>query len=146
MRHAGYCAAMSFRIEDGFPRSKAFLSMPALRIPSGWRVGWNALCSEMEDDLTGIGGSTLYNATNEGSRFNIDVAFRPEFDPEGSFHLTVVYCPWPRTERGRRIKDQPLTFLDGQVVHAFETRSYSRLVQELEFWIARCTVWHIEGH
>jgi hypothetical protein len=137
---------MTFRIEDGFPGSKAFLNMPALRIPSGWRVGWNGLCSEMEDDLTGIGGSTLYNAINEARRFNIDVAFRPEFDPEGAFELTVVYCPWPRSERGRRIKDQPLCFLDGQVVHSFSTRSYRELLQVIEHWIARCSVWELEGH
>lgn len=100
----------------------------------------------MEHDLTGIGGSTLYNATNESRRFNIDVAFHPEFDPEGHFELTVVYCPWPRLEQGRRIKDQPLSFLEGEVVHSFETRSYSRLVDELEHWIARCSVWEIEGN
>lgn len=137
---------MTYRIEDSFPGSRAFLEMPALRIPSGWRIGWNALTSEMSGDLAGIGGSTLYNATNEGRRFNIDVAFRPEFDPEGAFVLTVVYYPWPRSERGRRIKDQPLLALDGQVVHSFETRSYERLIAELESWIARCSVWVIEGH
>lgn len=100
----------------------------------------------MQDDLTGIGGATPYNATNEARRFNIDVAFRPEFDPEGHFELTVVYCPWPRSQRGRRIGGRPLSFLDGQVVHSFNTRSYSRLLQELEHWIARCSVWEIEGH
>lgn len=136
---------MTFRIEDSFPGSRAFLEMPALRIPSGWRIGWNVLCLEMADDLTGIGGSTLYNATNEGTRFNIDVAFRPEFDPDGAFHLTVTYCPWPRSKDGRRIKAQPLSFLDGQVVHTFETRSYERLIEQLEHWIARCSVWVVEG-
>ena len=120
--------------------------MPALRIPSGWRIAWNVLSSEMGEDLTGIGGSSLYNATNEAMRFNIDVAFRPEFDPAGAFELNVIYCPWPRSERGRRIKDQPLSFLDGQVVHSFETRSYNQLIEELEDWIAECSVRVVEGN
>lgn len=117
----------------------AFLNMPPLRIPTGWRVGWNVLCSEMADDLAGIGGSTLYNATNDSRRFNTDVAFRAEFDPEGHFKR-------PRSERGRHIKVQPLSLLDGQVVHSSEAKAYSRLMQELEHWIAYCSVWEIDGH
>src|SRR5690606_16421097 len=76
----------------------------------------------------------------------IDVEVRPEFDPAGAFHLTVLYAPWPRTERGRRRQGEPLRFgLEAETVHVFETRSYEALVAELERWIARCTVWTREG-
>lgn len=136
---------MSIRFEDTYPTSRAFHGLPSLRIPAGWKVGWNTLDSEMETDLGGIGGSMLYSATNEATRFNIEIAFRPEFDPEGAFHLTVIYAPWPRTERGRRIKTEPPSFRDAETVHAFETRSYPELLTELQHWIARCTVWTREG-
>jgi hypothetical protein len=132
--------------EDAYPNSPAFQGLPRLRIPAGWTIGWNTLDASMETDLSGIGGSSLFNATHPGSRFNIDVEFRPEFDPEGAFHLTVLYQPWPRTGRGRRRKDAPFAF-DGaaEEVHGFETRSYAELLEHLEHWIARCTVWTREG-
>ena len=130
------------KFEDVYPGSPAFQGLPRLRIPGGWTVGWNTLDASMEADLSGIGGSSVFNATHPGSRFSIDVEFRPEFDPEGSFHLTVIYQPWPRTESGRRRKDVPFA-IDGaaEEVHRFETRSCSELLEHLEYWIARCTVW-----
>ncbi|MBX9460154.1 MAG: hypothetical protein KL785_02485 [Brevundimonas sp.] len=77
-----------------------YRELQPLRLPSGWRVGLNELYVGMDADLGEVGGSSVFNATNEGRRFNIDIEFRPEFDPEGAFHLTVLYQPWPRTERG----------------------------------------------
>jgi hypothetical protein len=133
--------------EDLFPTSKAYRELQPLRIPSGWAIGWHELHVTMDGDLTGLGGSSVFNATNEGRRFNIDIEFRPEFDPDGSFHLTVIYQPWPRTERGRRRQDEPFRLgVDAETVHEFETRSYPALIAELEHWIARCTVWQREGH
>lgn len=130
-----------------YPRSPAFLELQPLRIPVGWKVGWNDLNVGMAADLGGIGGSTVFHARHEGRRFDIDIGFRPEFDPDGAFHLEVRYQPWPRTERGRRRQDAPLAFgPDAETVHEFETRSYPALVAELEHWIARCTVWQREGH
>ncbi len=139
---------MSFpKFEDVYPRSPAFLGLPRLRIPSGWTIGWNTLDESMATDLSGIGGSSVFNATNHGRRFNVDVEFRPEFDVEGAFHLIVVYQPWPRTERGRRRKDVPFAFDgDAREVHRSETRSYAELLGRLEYWIARCSVWTIEGN
>lgn len=137
----------SYRPEDAFPGSPAYQGIQPLRIPAGWRIGWNTLDIRMRTDLSGIGGSSVFNATNEGRRFNIDVEFRPEFDPEGAFHLIVTYQPWPRTERGRRVKDAPFGFdAEAQVVHRSETRDYEAFIAELEHWIARCTVWVREGN
>lgn len=134
------------RFEDAYPDSPAYRELQPLRIPSGWMVSWNTLHVLMDTDLTGPGGSSLFNATNEGRRFNIEVEFRPEFDPNGSFHLVVIYQPWPRSERGRRRNDVAFAFgADAQTVHEFETRSYAALITELEHWIARCTVWQREG-
>jgi hypothetical protein len=133
--------------EDAYPGSPAFQGLPRLRMPSGWTIGWNALDASMETDLSGIGGSSVFNATNKGRRFNIDIMFRPEFDPAGSFHLIVIYQPWPRTERGRRRNGVPFAFDDtAEEVHRFETRSYAELLEHLEHWIARCTVWTREGN
>lgn len=133
--------------EDLFPKSKAYLELQPLRIPPGWKIGWNDLNTGMAADLSGIGGSTVFYAKNEGRRFDIDIGFRPEFDPDGAFHLEVRYQPWPRTERGRRRQDVPFAFDgDAETVHEFETRSYPALIAELEHWIARCTVWTREGH
>ncbi|HYE46193.1 MAG TPA: hypothetical protein VEA44_10520 [Caulobacter sp.] len=127
---------------DRYPDSPAYRGLQPLRIPSGWTIGWNTLDVAMEQDLSGIGGSSQFNATNEGRRFNIDVEFLPEFDPQGAFHITVTYQPWPRSGKGRRLKSVPFAFdINAEVVHTFETRSYPELVRELEHWIARCSVW-----
>lgn len=132
--------------EDLYPRSRAYLALPPLRIPTGWTIGWNALDIGMAASLDGIGGSSVFTATHVQRRFNIDIEFRPELDPEGAFHLEVKYQPWPRSERGRRRTDVPFALdIDAQVVHRFETRSYTALIAELEHWIARCTVWTREG-
>ena len=93
---------MSAPYQELFPNSPAYRELQPLRIPAGWLIGWNQLDIGLDADLTGVGGSSVFNATNEGRRFNIDIEFRPEFDPDGSFHLTVIYQPWPRTERGHR--------------------------------------------
>jgi hypothetical protein len=128
-----------------YPNSPAYLELQPLRIPAGWTIGWNALRSGMDADLAEV-GSSVFHATNAGRRFNIDIEFNPEFDRDGAFHLTVMYQPWPRSERGRRLKDAPFAFgADAEVVHAFETKSYAALIGELEHWIARCTVWDREG-
>lgn len=129
-------------MEDSYPRSPAFLGLQPLRIPSGWMIGWNTLYTHSQADKGDFGGSSLFNATNTGRRFNIDVAFEPEFDPGGEFRLVVLYQPWPRTGRGRRVQDVPLAFdARAETLHRFETRLYAQLVAELEAWIARCSVW-----
>lgn len=136
----------TFGLQDHYPGSPAHLELQPLRIPAGWTIGWMTLRTGMATDLDGIGGSSVFNATNPGRRFNIDIEFRPEFDPEGAFHLTVLYQPWPRSERGRRLKHEPFALTaDAETVHTFETRSYPALIAELEHWIARCTVWEREG-
>ena len=133
--------------EDHFPSSPAFRELQPLRIPSGWDVACNQLSVGMDPASGELGGSSLFHATHAGRRFNIDVEVRPEFDPGGAFHMTVLYAPWPRTERGRRRQGEPPVFgLEAEEVHAFETRSYEALVVELEHWIARCTIWTREGH
>jgi hypothetical protein len=134
---------MTVKFEDVYPGSRAFLELPCLRIPSGWQIGWNTLSSDLES--ADVPDAMLFSATSTGTRFNIEVSGWPGRDAAGTFHLTVTYAPWPRTDRGRRIKDQPLTFLDGEVVHEFSTGSYARLIDELQHWIARCSVWIREG-
>lgn len=136
---------MTFKFEDSYPGSRAFLELPLLRIPSGWRIGINELSSHMESDRC-ILGSILFSATKPTRRFHIEVTIWPEQDPAAEFWLRVTYAPWPRSDRGRRIKDRPLTFLDGEIVHEFSTESYSDLIAELQHWIARCTVWTREGN
>ena len=70
-----------------------------LRIPSGWLVQWNTLDEPDTDDgyAEAPGGSSLFSAVNEARRFWIDVEWRPEFDPEGSFRMRVEYAPYERT-------------------------------------------------
>jgi hypothetical protein len=132
--------------EDVYPHSRAYLALPPLRIPAGWTIGWNTLDAGMAESLDDIGGSSVFNATHVERRFNIDIDFRPEFDPDGAFHLAVTYQPWPRSGRGRRRKDVPFAFdIDAEIVHEFETRTWPALIAELELWIARCTVWTREG-
>lgn len=127
--------------------SSAVLELQPLRIPAGWTIGWNTLPAAAYVEPGGLGGSSLFHAINAGRRFCIDVAFRPEFDPAGQFHLTVDYQPWPRTDAGRRRSDVALRF-DGnaETVHSFATASHADLVEQLELWIARCTGWTREGN
>lgn len=123
------------------------LHLQPLRIPGGWLVNWNALLELDPEDAEGggFGGSSLFMATHESRRFQIDVEWRPEFDPEGRYLLRVEYAPWERTERGRRRKDVPLHFRDAEVVHEFETRSRAALVKELDAWLMKCAGWAKEG-
>lgn len=123
------------------------LKLQPLRIPAGWFINWNTLeeVTSGTDDLA-YGGSSVFMATHEARRFVIDVEWRPEFDPEGRFRMTVQYAPWERTERGRRHTDAPLHFRDAELVHEFETRSQQELAAELDQWLERCAGWLREGH
>ena len=128
-------------------RSAVSLDLQPLRVPAGWRIDWNTLYASSRVEDGAFGGSSVFSATNEGRRFQIDVAFRPEHDPAGKFHLTVIYQPWPRTERGRRRTDAPLRFdADAEDVHSSETASYAELVAQLDHWLARCAGWAREGN
>jgi hypothetical protein len=129
------------------PKPPWYLDLQPLRVPAGWAVGWNTLYVSSKAENGDFGGSSIFSAVNQGRRFWIDVEFRPEFDPEGYFELTVHYQPWPRTERGKRRTDVPFQFDgDAEVVHTFKTQAYAELVDELETWLARCTTWEREGH
>lgn len=133
--------------ENYFPNSPFMRGLPPLRIPGGWMINLNSLDIASSPEDGDIGGSSLFMATNEGLRFDIEVTFRPEFDPSGSFIMEVHYYPWPRTKQGRRRNHVPFAALvDRDLVHRFETRSMSELVEQLQHWIARCSVWLIEGH
>jgi hypothetical protein len=119
-----------------------------LRVPAGWLINWNTL-DEVEagdESVRAYGGSSVFMATHATRRFQIDVEWRPEFDPEGSFRMRVEYAPWERTERGRRRNDLAPSFADAEVVHEFETRSHAELVRELDAWLWRCATWMREGH
>jgi hypothetical protein len=71
--------------EKNFPDSPFMRSLPPLRIPGGWKINLNTLDIASKPEDGDLGGSSLFYATNEGCRFTIDVMFRPEFDPSGSF-------------------------------------------------------------
>ena len=134
-------------MQDDFSNAPGYRGLQPLRIPAGWRVGWNTLYATSSVANGDFGGSSLFYAENPARRFAIDVEFRPEFDPDGHFHLIVVHQPWPRTERGRRRKETEFRFdMQAETVHTFETRDYAELVEQLEAWIARCSVWVREGN
>ena len=123
-----------------------YRNLQPLRIEGGWRVGWNTLYTDLDPNTGDLGGSSIFYASNEGRRFIIDVMFRPEFDPNGRFIIEVTYVPYLRTEKGRR-RDVPFARHAGdEVVHTFETRSYTELVEHLEQQLARCSIWVREGH
>lgn len=110
-------------------------------------IGINSLDDDLHGETGGICGTTLFLAWNDGRRFKIEVGCEPELDPTGSFLMTVIYQPWPRTDRGRRRKDLPFEFDENaETVHTLQTRSYRELLTELEQWIERCTMWTREGN
>ena len=121
-------------------------SWQPLRIPPGWTIGWNTFyeVDPSEETKGWFGGSSLFYAVNKGRRFMIDVEWRPEFDPSGNFRMSVHYVPYPRTEKGRRAKEEEFSARGAQLQHLFETRLRSELVRELEAWLERCTTWVIE--
>jgi len=120
-----------------------------VRVPSGWRIDWNTLFDlepTEENARRGyFGGSSLFLATHEQRRFQIDVEWRPEDDPGGRYEMRVEYAPWLRTDRGRRRKGPAPAFRDAELVHEFQTRSRAELVQELETWLLHCAEWVREG-
>jgi hypothetical protein len=36
--------------------------------------------------------------------------------------------------------------IESNVVHTFETRSMPELIDQLQHWVARCSIWMIERH
>jgi hypothetical protein len=120
-------------------------SLQPLRVPGGWRVGWNTL-HEVDPTAENVGrgffgGSSLFAAVNEGLRLSLDLEWRPEGDPDGEYRLTVVYAPWLRTANGRRRKDVPLDFGASRVVHEFRTRDRAELLRELEAALITRSQW-----
>ncbi len=133
--------------EDRFPDSPYMRGLPPLRIPSGWMININDLDLNAKVEGGDVVGTMLFLATNESRRFTIEVNFRPEFDPNGAYIMDVDYWPWPRTEKGRRRNNVAFASLtEAKRVHTFETRSVTKLAELLQHWIARCSVWTIEGH
>lgn len=122
---------------------KALEMLQPLRVPPGWRIDINNLVEldPTAENIDYFGGSSMFSATHEPRRFWIDVEWRPEFDVNGEFRLTVQYAPWQRTERGRRMTNAPLHFRDAEHVHTFTTRSRHALVNELHAWLFKCTLW-----
>ena len=120
------------------PTDTPEVPLQPLRIPPGWRVNWNTLFEidpTPESAARGFfGGSSLFAATSVLHRSAIDIEWRPEDDPAGSYYLRVLYAPWKRTPKGRRVNDGRLDFDWTDPVHTFETRSRSALVAELEKW------------
>ena len=51
---------------DRYPDSPAYQGLQPLRIPTGWRIGWNKLYVAMADDRTGICGYSQFNAADDG--------------------------------------------------------------------------------
>lgn len=132
------------------PAGREFtIELLPLRVPAGWIIDWNTLM-EVEPTADAVargffGGSSLFQATHIHRRFAIDVEWRPEDDPVGSYHLTVLYAPWERTEKGHRVKSGDLRFDWNQPYHEFRTSSRPELVQELEEWLRRCAERVVEG-
>lgn len=137
---------MTFDKNKNYADTPHYRNLQPLRIEGGWTVGWNTLYVDLDPNAGDLGGSWIFHAFHEGRRFIIEVMFRPEFDPNGSFVLEVTYVPYLRTENGRR-RDVPFARHAGdQTMHSFQTRSYPELIEHLEQWIARCSIWTVEGH
>ena len=132
---------------DGYCASRAYQELYALRIPGGWRVDWNTLSKTPDGDTGSADASAVFLATNEGRRFQIDVERRRDTRGVARFQMTVSYQPWARSPSGRRVTNSRLQFdAHAEVVHSAQISSAGDLVQELETWIARCTMWVREGH
>ena len=111
-----------------------------LRIPPGWRVNFNTL---FEIDATPeavadgyFGGSVLFSATIVHLRIEIEVEWRPEDDPAGGYHMTVLEAPRKQSAKGRR-RGRELDYAGANEIHSFTTRSRRDLVAELERWLER---------
>lgn len=116
-----------------------------LRVPAGWRVGWNTLfeLDQTEENFRQgfFGGSSLFSAVNETLRLRLDLEWRPEDDPAGEYQLTVEYAPWPRAANGRRRKDVQLDFSGARVVHEFCSRDRAEVVRALESALVSRSEW-----
>jgi hypothetical protein len=125
------------------------VKLQPLRIPTGWHIVWNTLFevdpSGGKDRQDNTGGSSLFSVISEERRSYIEVAWRPEFDPNGCYRLIVMYSPWPRTPKGRRFKGAELEFDWSNPIHQLETRSHAELVKELEGWLEDCPRWAYEA-
>jgi hypothetical protein len=122
------------------------LLLAPLRIPSGWLMEINSLYESADARPLPV-EMVLFSASNAGRRFRIHIDWLPQADLGESFALTVYYQPWPRNDRGRRRNDGPFAFgPNEEVVETWRTSSYSDLLDKLQHWLDRCTVWCREGH
>jgi hypothetical protein len=113
-----------------------------LRIPTGWEVQWNIL-TELEPTPENVarkffGGDALFYASNTGSPFFIDVAWRPEDDPDGCFVLLVLHSSGPVSPTGHFEREGRSADWD-HPLHRAEIRSLDELVRELEKWMDWCS-------
>ena len=115
-----------------------------LRIPPGWRIGWNTLM-EGPDEPARFGAKpvAVFQATDEHARLLIDVDWVDDAHaPLGGCYLVrVVHAPWPRTPKGRRRKGVLLDFDWENPKHRMSTTSKAELVAELERLFLESYVW-----
>jgi len=113
-----------------------------LRIPAGWEVQWNIL-AELEptpENVAGkrFGGDASFYALHTSRPFFIDVAWRPEDDPEGCFVLLVLHSTGPVSPTGHLEREGRSSDWE-HPLHRAEIRTLHELVVELEKWLEWCS-------
>lgn len=117
-----------------------------LRIASGWTIRRNLLTEAAPFSSTNS-DPLLFRAIADQRRFRLDVLHQPTSDAPATYALELLYAPWPRTDRGRRRHDLPLTFdCTSRLMHRFVTTNYADLIRHLEAWLWRASSWAVEGH
>ncbi len=118
-----------------------------LRISSGWAIHRNNI-TITAPAAPSAPNALLFRAIAEQRRFRLDVLRQSEPSGHPSYVIELLYAPWPRTDRGRRRQDVPLTFDTNniRIMHRFVTTAYDELVRYLEAWLWRASSWAVEGN
>lgn len=99
-------------------------TLQPLRVPAGWIIGWNTFW-DMPIPADGFGGSSLLYCLRQDRRLAVDVEWRPEFDPAGSYGFQVQRQPANREESG-----------EVEVLDQRESRSREEVASWVAHWLA----------
>lgn len=104
-----------------------------LCITHGWEITCNYLYAPeaLEYFLANQTNATLFSAIKQSQRLKLVVTYL-KHNAEKTYQITVLYAPWPRTPKGKRIKTAPLSF-DEKVENllVFQTINYQKLIIQL---------------
>jgi hypothetical protein len=112
------------------------INLQPLRVCHTWEIIWNTLYEiDPTEEAIQVGffeESSLFVAVRKWERLKMDVAWHPQVDTSGQFHMKLFLAPEPpRNSKGKPDKNAPLNFAEAKFVFEFQTHSRAEMVEEM---------------